>query len=170
MAGVAATAGVVLAWFAAQQWRNQARHLRQAEVAGEALVASQRLLDAARGASGIYVRDRTVPSLKAAVEQRWERIAEVDRQFQLALHRATAYLPDRALEVMNEFEEVRRRIQRNQRVWAQAADGEVEETKETKELHEKAFTGRLEVINKVEKRTIDVLKPIARIEAKKVQA
>jgi hypothetical protein len=159
LAGLAGVAAVILAMVTAKAWRSQTRAAKEAEVAGEALIAVQALLRAARRTTVGY---RTVPELAKAVHDRWsEMVHPAEQGVRTAAARAAAYLPDQAALFLTEALDHVEGLHTDQWLWGLKMDAGVPTPDDFKDVF---GDGRREALQALEKRAVAVLKPLARLE------
>jgi nucleoside phosphorylase len=94
----------------ADNWRAEKRDMKQAEVAGEVLVAALQFLDGLSSLVSIVVRARRGPddgdhidrraARRTEVEAQWASFAAISNRFVDAIHLAETYLPEEANETI----------------------------------------------------------------------
>lgn len=159
LAGLAAVGAVIVGGFTAKAWRPQARAAKEAELAGEALVAAVQALRAARRTCAGY---RTAPDMAGAVHNRWAELVDPSKAtLQAIAARSTAFLPTAPAEFLLDVLKHLAALHADQWVWALRMDSD---TSTPEDFRDVFGDHRGKALEELEARAIALLRPLARFE------
>lgn len=161
LAGLAAVAAVVLGGLTARAWRAQARTAKEAEVAGEALIAALQYIAAIERMRHGYRRD--TPDMADRVHARWEETEPAESVLRAAVVRATAFLPDDTVDLLLEVVDHGTTLHGEQWAYGLEHDAGVEQS--AGRFMEVFGPGQRASLGSLRTRVLTMLKPIARVEA-----